>query len=130
MKLSIRILFFTFLSFSTLSSFSQEKNDAVIGEKLAKIEAKIQTWQKQTNAPAVSVSFQHGDLYYENAWGLADIENQVKAKPEASYQIASTTKPMTAIAILKLWEMGKIDLDAELQTYYPSFPKKKLSLQQ
>jgi len=105
--------------------FSQETSDIVIGEKLAKIEAKIQAWQNQTNAPAVSVAFQHYDFYYENAWGLADIENQVKAKPESSYQIASTTKPMTAIAILKLWEMGKIDLDAEVQTYYPSFPKKK-----
>ena len=125
MNLSIRVLFFTFISFSTLSSFSQETSDAVVGEKLAKIEAKIQAWQKQTNAPAVSVAFQHHDFYYENAWGLADIENQVEAKPTSSYQIASTTKPMTAMAILKLWEMGKIDLDAEVQTYYPSFPKKE-----
>ena len=125
MNLSIRVLFFTFISFSTLSSFSQETSDAVVGEKLAKIEAKIQAWQKQTKAPAVSVAFQHHDFYYENAWGLADIENQVEAKPASSYQIASTTKPMTAMAILKLWEMGKIDLDAEVQTYYPSFPKKE-----
>ena len=125
MNLSIRVLFFTFISFSTLSSFSQETSNAVVEEKLAKIEAKIQAWQKQTNAPAVSVAFQHHDFYYENAWGLADIENQVKAKPASSYQIASTTKPMTAMAILKLWEMGKIDLDAEIQTYYPSFPKKE-----
>ena len=125
MNLSIRVLFFTFITFSTLNSYSQEMSDAVMGEKLAKIEAEIQDWQKQTNAPAVSVAFQNGDFYYENAWGLADIENQVKAKPESSYQIASTTKPMTAIAILKLWEMGKIDLDAEVQTYYPSFPKKE-----
>ncbi|MDN3643173.1 serine hydrolase domain-containing protein [Lutimonas halocynthiae] len=105
--------------------FSQETSDTVIEEKIAQIEAEIQAWQKQNNAPAVSVAFQHGDFYHENAWGLADIENQVKAKSTSSYQIASTTKPMTAMAILKLWEMGKIDLDAEVQTYYPSFPKKK-----
>ena len=105
--------------------FTQETSDIVMGENLTNIEAKILAWQKQTNAPAVSVAFQHGDFYYENAWGLADIENQVKAKPTSSYQIASTTKPMTAMAILKLWEMGKIDLDAQVQTYYPYFPKKK-----
>ncbi|WKK65733.1 serine hydrolase domain-containing protein [Lutimonas zeaxanthinifaciens] len=125
MNLSIRLLYFAFITFSTWSSFSQETSDAVNGEKLTKIEAKIQAWQKQTNAPAVSVAFQHHDFYYENAWGLADIENQVEAKPASSYQIASTTKPMTAMAILKLWEMGKIDLDAEVQTYYPYFPKKE-----
>ena len=111
--------------FCAQNIFSQQTSDIIIGEKFAKIEAKIQAWQKQTNSPAISVAFQYGDLYYENAWGLADIENQVKAKPTSSYQIASTTKPMTAMAILRLWEMGKIDLDAEVQTYYPSFPKKK-----
>jgi CubicO group peptidase (beta-lactamase class C family) len=63
--------------------------------------------RKQTNAPDVSVALQHHDFYYENAWRLADIKNQVNAKPTSSYQIASTTKPMTGMAILKLWEMGK-----------------------
>ena len=125
MQLKKLYLLIILTTFCAQNMFSQETSDIANGEKLAKIEAKIQAWQNQTNAPAVSLAFQHNDFYYENAWGLADIENQVKAKPESSYQIASTTKPMTAMAILKLWEMGKIDLDAEVQTYYPSFPKKK-----
>ena len=39
--------------------------------------------------------------------------------------MASVAKPMTAVGILTLVEQGKIDLDAEVQTYVPYFPKKK-----
>ena len=42
--------------------FTQETSDIVMGENLTNIEAKILAWQKQTNAPAVSVAFQHGDF--------------------------------------------------------------------
>ena len=38
--------------------------------------------------------------------------------------MASVTKPMTAVGVLRLVEMGKIDLDAEVQRYVPDFPRK------
>ena len=46
-------------------------------------------------------------------------------KTDASFRLASVTKPMTAVAIVQLADAGKIDLDAEIQTYVPYFPRKK-----
>lgn len=40
-------------------------------------------------------------------------------------RIASITKPMTAVAILQLYEQNKIDLDLPIQRYLPNFPQKK-----
>ncbi|MGH9907283.1 MAG: serine hydrolase, partial [Pyrinomonadaceae bacterium] len=57
--------------------------------------------------------------------GYADLENKVPAKAESAYRLASVTKPMTGIAIMQLVEKGKINLDAEVQTYVSYFPKKK-----
>ncbi len=59
------------------------------------------------------------------AYGYADLENKVPAKPESAYRLASVTKPMTAIAVMQLVEKGKINLDAEVQTYLSYFPKKQ-----
>jgi CubicO group peptidase (beta-lactamase class C family) len=39
-------------------------------------------------------------------------------------RIASITKPMTAIAIMQLYEKGMLDLDKPIQTYIKEFPKK------
>jgi len=75
--------------------------------------------------PGLSVGFMKGDFIWTKGFGYSDLENKVPAKPESSYRLASITKTITAIAVLQLVEAGKIDLDAEVQTYVPYFPKKK-----
>lgn len=41
------------------------------------------------------------------------------------YKYHMSTKPMTALAIMKLYEESKIDLDVPIQTYLEEFPIKK-----
>jgi CubicO group peptidase (beta-lactamase class C family) len=65
-----------------------------------------------------------GKLRWSSGYGLADVENQVPARAETVYRWASVSKPVTAVAVLQLAERGKIDLDAPIQTYLPSFPEK------
>ncbi len=57
--------------------------------------------------------------------GYADLENRVPCGPDTVMRIASISKPLTAAAIARLWEYGKIDLDAPVQKYVPEFPKKQ-----
>jgi CubicO group peptidase (beta-lactamase class C family) len=73
----------------------------------------------------LSVGFAKGDLTWARGFGWADLENRSPAKAESSYRLASITKTITAAAVLKLVEEGKIDLDAEIQAYVPYFPRKK-----
>jgi CubicO group peptidase (beta-lactamase class C family)/tetratricopeptide (TPR) repeat protein len=75
--------------------------------------------------PGLSVGFMKGDFIWTKGFGFSDLENKVPAKPESSYRLASITKTITAIGVLQLVEAGKIDLDAEVQTYVPYFPRKK-----
>ncbi|HKR63192.1 MAG TPA: serine hydrolase domain-containing protein, partial [Thermoanaerobaculia bacterium] len=75
--------------------------------------------------PGMVVGIVDGNDEWVHAYGLADVENQTAMKIDSSFRLASITKTMTAIAILQLVERGKIDLDAEVQTYVPYFPRKK-----
>lgn len=74
--------------------------------------------------PALSVAIMQGEYRWSGGFGWADIDNEVAARSDSSYRMASVTKPMTAVAVLKLADEGKIDLDAEVQTYVPYFPRK------
>ncbi len=74
--------------------------------------------------PGLSVGFMKGDEIWAKGFGYADLENKLPAKSESMYRLASVSKPMTATAVLQLVEKGKINLDAEVQTYVPYFPKK------
>jgi CubicO group peptidase (beta-lactamase class C family) len=93
--------------------------------QLREFEAFVQTRIADAPMPALSVAVMKDDFVWSRGFGLADVENRVPATAESSYRLASVTKPMTAVAVLKLAEEGRIDLDAEVQKYVPSFPRKQ-----
>ena len=86
----------------------------------------INEYKANKNIPSVSggVSL-NGKIIWLGAVGLADIENNVPAKPNTVYRIASISKAITSVAIMQLFEQGKIKLDEDARTYLPYFPKKK-----
>jgi CubicO group peptidase (beta-lactamase class C family) len=91
---------------------------------LAAYEAFVTQQMKKDHVPGLSVAFQHGDFFWAKGFGYADLENDVPASAESAYRLASITKTITAVAILLLYEEGKLDLDDEVQKYVPSFPRK------
>ncbi len=78
------------------------------------------------NVPSISAGLlEQGKIIWLNGLGKADIENNVPVNQNSIYRIASISKPITAVAILQLWERGLISLDTDARTYIPSFPVKK-----
>ncbi len=65
-----------------------------------------------------------GHIVYAEGFGYADLEERVPAWPSTKFRIGSISKPLTAAALMQLLEQGKIDLDAPVQEYVPSFPDK------
>jgi CubicO group peptidase (beta-lactamase class C family) len=65
-----------------------------------------------------------GELRWQEAYGVADVENRVPVTDSTVFRIASTTKALTAVAALRLAERGTLDLDAPVQKYAPTFPEK------
>ena len=101
------------------TAFAQQDDPRIAAFRAFAAEA-----MKAQQVQGLSVAVVYGDYRWSGGLGLADVENGVPATEKSSYRMASVTKPMTAVAVLKLAEEGKIDLDAEVQRYVPWFPKK------
>jgi len=52
-----------------------------------------------------------GKLIYARGFGYADVENKTPVQPDALFRLASVSKPITGVAIMKLVEEGKLELD-------------------
>jgi serine beta-lactamase-like protein LACTB len=65
-----------------------------------------------------------GDVVWAEGFGWADVENRVAVTPASRFRIASISKAVTAAGVAKLVEAGRLDLDAPVQRYVPSFPEK------
>jgi CubicO group peptidase (beta-lactamase class C family) len=59
------------------------------------------------------------------ALGKADFENDVAVTDSTRFRINSISKSVTSLALVKLLSENKLDLDAPVQNYVPSFPVKQ-----
>jgi serine beta-lactamase-like protein LACTB len=89
------------------------------------LEVAAETFRAERKVPGLTVALVlDRQLRWTEGFGQADVENAVPATAETMYRLASLSKPMTATAAMQLVEKGKIDLDAPIQRYVPSFPEK------
>src|SRR5215216_2094290 len=66
---------------------------------------------------AVSV-VKDGKLFFAKGYGDADLENGIPVDPErTNFRIGSLAKLFTWTAVMQLAEQGKLDLDADINTY-------------
>ena len=66
-----------------------------------------------------------GHVVWTEGFGFADVENQVAVRPRTKFRIASISKAVTSAAVGLLYQQGRLDLDAPVQRYVPSFPVKQ-----
>jgi CubicO group peptidase (beta-lactamase class C family) len=79
-----------------------------------------------SGAPGASVTvMQDGRILWSRGFGEADVEQLVPATALTRFRIGSVSKSLTAAALGLLVEEGKLDLDAPVQKYVPSFPVKR-----
>jgi serine beta-lactamase-like protein LACTB len=94
-------------------------------EAVEAIERAITAEMAQKTIPGISVAVVRDHrLVWSNGYGYSDLENHVPAKASTVYRLGSISKPITAVAALQLVEQGKLDLDAPVQEYVPTFPRK------
>jgi len=93
--------------------------------RTAKIDSAVSAVIDRHHIPGLTIAVvTGGELRWQKAYGLADVENAVPTKTSTVFRIASASKPLTAVAALRLAEAGKLDLDQPVQKYAPTFPLK------
>ncbi|MBV9958083.1 MAG: class A beta-lactamase-related serine hydrolase, partial [Acidobacteria bacterium] len=104
---------------------AQQTNSKRYESRLRGFEEFVRQQMLKDKIPGLTIGFRKGTESWVKGFGYADLENRVPASAESAYRLASVTKTMTGAAIVQLAERGKLDLDAEIQTYVPDYPKQK-----
>ena len=78
---------------------------------------------------AVTMVARRGRLVHFEAHGLMDIEAKKPMTKDALFRLASSTKPITATAILILMEEGKLKLTDPVAKYIPEFKSSKVAVE-
>jgi len=123
---TLRIPFFwLLLVFLTAASGVSAQQKSLSPEKRAEIEKAVSSFMSANSVPGIGAAVVlDGEPVWSAGFGMADLENFAPATSSTLFRLGSISKSITAVAILQLSERGKLDLDAPVQKYCPSFPNK------
>ncbi|MEO1218361.1 MAG: serine hydrolase domain-containing protein, partial [Bacteroidota bacterium] len=78
----------------------------------------LQERMDEFKVPGISIAFfEEGEIKWAKAYGHADKEASRSVNVNTLFQAASISKPVAASAALTLVEEGKLDLDANVNSY-------------
>lgn len=64
----------------------------------------------------------NGQIIFEKYHGYFDLEKKDTLTEHSAFHLASVSKTFTAMAVLKLAELGKLKLENDVKLYFPNFP--------
>ncbi len=74
---------------------------------------------------SVFVSKEGKEVYQKTA-GYANWEKKIPIQKDTIFHLYSMSKPVTAVAVMKLWDDGELDLQEPLVKYLPQFSGQKV----
>jgi CubicO group peptidase (beta-lactamase class C family) len=91
-------------------------------ERLQRVKDTVQQHiEGRTIAGAVTLVARRGRIAHFEAQGFMDIEGKKAMPKDAIFRLASTSKPITAVAVMMLVEEGKIRLNDPVSRFIPEF---------
>jgi len=94
-------------------------------EVIATSRGKLDSLRRAVAIPGLSISVSvDRRVVWSEGMGYADLELRSPATPQTRYRIGSVSKVLTAAGAALLHQRGELDLDAPVQEYVPSFPRK------
>lgn len=149
-KFSVRFFLFKLLNavflVSIISCTSAEKKQQQIQKKQSEldsvallydstyadkdIDAFMQKLHKRSGFNGNVLIAKKGKILYQNSFGWADYLHKDSLKLTSKFELASVSKPMTALAILQLAEAGKLKLDQPVIDFFPGFPYEGVTIRQ
>jgi len=102
-----------FLSCTAVSIKKSNDLDTIILESDKQLTEKV----GNTIPGAVIVFIEDGEIYYQNAYGFKDKNAHEAMSVDTIFQVASISKTVFAITVMKLRQEGLIDLNAPIDSY-------------
>jgi CubicO group peptidase (beta-lactamase class C family) len=132
-------LLFVFLAMPLLAARAGEPTElprarpeevGISSERLNRVDEVIRRYIEQKKiSGAVTLVARRGRVVHHEARGVMDIESKAPMRTDAIFRMASSTKPVTGVAILMLIEEGKVGLTDPVSRFIPEFKGMRVAVE-
>jgi CubicO group peptidase (beta-lactamase class C family) len=102
----------------------------ISSERLRRVDDVVRRYiDEKKISGAVTLVARKGRVVHFEAQGLMDVESRRPMRKDAIFRMASSTKPVTGVAILMLIEEGKVGLTDPVSKFIPEFKGTKVAVE-
>ena len=121
------LLLFTILLFCSCKDNELQKFNVSSEKWVKELDRYSNSLIDQNELPGLVVMVKKGGKHiFHKSYGYSDVEKKIELDKNAIFRIASITKTVTALGILKLMENGELNLDDEIEKYIHEFRNPKV----
>jgi CubicO group peptidase (beta-lactamase class C family) len=127
------LLFIILFGSASLQSFGQAitntgaESAGFSSERLKRMDLAMNDWvEKGYMNGGAALIIRDGKIAYHKAIGFNDLETKEPLQKDGIFRIASQTKAITSVAIMILFDEGKLLLTDPVSQYIPSFKKQSV----
>jgi len=92
----------------------------VSARRLGRLDAVLHRYVDEGRLPGVQTAVsRHGVVVHRDCYGYADVERGVAVAPDTLYRIYSMTKPIVSVALMMLYEEGRLLLEDPVARWIP-----------
>lgn len=114
----------TFTDNYLVPSFTDAGRLEKIQQAIPAVEKIFKTYAEKNHFPAIAFGIvADNKLIHSGAFGIINLKANTAATPNSIFRIASMTKSFTAMAVLKLRDEGKLNLNDPVSMYIPDMSK-------
>lgn len=124
MKILGRIVFILLCAVALIAaSVSAQENTIENADLEAFVDGIMRAHMEANHIAGATFSFvKDGEIFFAKGYGYADVEKRIPVKAdETMFRPGSISKLFTWTAVMQLYEQGKLDLDADINTYLEKF---------
>lgn len=106
---------------------SEPEKVGLSSEKLDEIRPVLQEYVDKEHLPGFLTVIAHkGKIVHFETIGMRDVENEKPVEPDTLFRIYSMSKPITSVAVMILFDDGKLKLDDPVEKFIPAFKDMKV----
>jgi len=103
--------------------------EGLSADRLARIDAHMnQAVSDGIMVGGLGMISRNGKVVYNNTWGLSDRESNTAMERDAIFRIYSMSKPVTAVALMMLYEEGRFFLNDPVAKYLPELANLRVAV--
>ncbi len=115
-------LFFTMMACNPAQKIASPKSVGLNSDSLKVAEGVMQKYVDEGKLAGISTMvIKNGKMVERANYGYADLETKKPVEDNTIFRIYSMTKPITAVALMTLYEEGKFQLDDKVSKFIPEF---------